>query len=199
MMPIRDDGFIGSSGKSFDLTIDVDVFDLKSVEKAVEKAMYMGDNIDEAFSNAIDEIQARVQIRLQEEIIRYNLEGTGVGASVSVKRKWDGLEIIASAKHAMYVEFGTGIKGAGSPHPNQDFNNTGWAYDINSHGEAGWWYPTTEADDNPVKRYDEKKETWFAWTRGMEARPFMYNTYRYMRLIATKIINKHINKLVNKR
>ena len=41
-----------------------------------------------------------------------------------------------SCGYAVYVEFGTGIKGAGSPHP--DTAILGWKYDINRHGELGW-------------------------------------------------------------
>ncbi|MCR2033713.1 hypothetical protein [Anaerofustis stercorihominis] len=72
----------------------------------------------------------------------------------------------------MFIEFGTGIKGATSPHPENIF---GWVYDINSHGDKGWWYPTTENDPNPVKTTDEYGQV-RAWTKGMPSRPFMYQT-----------------------
>ncbi len=35
--------------------------------------------------------------------------------------------------YAVYVEFGTGVKGKGSPHP--DVAILGWKYDVNNHGE----------------------------------------------------------------
>ena len=83
-----------------------------------------------------------------------------------------------SCGYAVYVEFGTGIKGEGSPHP--DTAILGWKYDINQHGELGWWYPTDNADPNPYK-YTAKNGTTYAWTRGMPSRPFMYETAQMLR------------------
>ena len=83
-----------------------------------------------------------------------------------------------SCGYAVYVECGTGIKGAGSPHP--DTAILGWKYDINQHGELGWWYPTDNADPNPYK-YTAKNGTTYAWTRGMPSRPFMYETAQMLR------------------
>ena len=83
-----------------------------------------------------------------------------------------------SCGYAVYVEFGTGIKGAGAPHP--DTAILGWKYDINRHGELGWWYPTDSADPNPYK-YTAKNGTTYAWTRGMPSRPFMYETAQMLR------------------
>ena len=80
--------------------------------------------------------------------------------------------------YAVYVEFGTGIKGAGSPHP--DTAILGWKYDINQHGELGWWYPTDSSDPNPYK-YQAKNGTLYAWTKGMPSRPFMYETAQMLR------------------
>lgn len=85
------------------------------------------------------------------------------------KRGW----IRTDCSHAVYVEFGTGVMGSGSPHPS---GMPGWVYDINGHGQAGWWYPTDASDPNPVKHQSAKDGSWWAWTRGMPSRPFMYET-----------------------
>lgn len=68
--------------------------------------------------------------------------------------------IVANAAHAAYVEFGTGIVGAENSHPN--YEEFGWVYDVNEHGEDGWWYTGK----------DGKKH----WTKGLQSRPFMYDT-----------------------
>ena len=71
-----------------------------------------------------------------------------------------GIGIIrAGAPYAIYVEFGTGIVGKQNPHPAPE----GWKYDINEHGEKGWYY------------FNERDQKWH-WTKGMVSRPFMYNT-----------------------
>ena len=71
--------------------------------------------------------------------------------------------IKAGAYYAAYVEFGTGVVGKGSPHPDPQ----GWQYDVNDHGDSGWVY------------YDDDSGG-FKWTRGFKSRPFMYNTARQL-------------------
>lgn len=69
--------------------------------------------------------------------------------------------------YAVYVEFGTGVVGKDKQHP--DLSIVGWHYDVNGHGELGWFYPG--------------KDGKFHWTKGMPSRPFMYNTALQLRQI----------------
>ena len=78
--------------------------------------------------------------------------------------------IYTGCEWAPFVEWGTGIEGQQSPHP--DTSIVGWKYDINDHGEKGWFY--------------FKDGTWH-WTKGMPSRPFMYETGRELRKIVVKI------------
>ena len=78
--------------------------------------------------------------------------------------------IRADAYYAVYVEFGTGVVGKQSPHPNPQ----GWQYDVNNHGDKGWVY------------YDDESGE-FRWTKGVESRPFMYNTARELEKECVKI------------
>ena len=78
--------------------------------------------------------------------------------------------IKAGAYYAAYVEFGTGVVGSQSPHPNPQ----GWQYDVNGHGDEGWVY------------YDDYSGQ-FRWTRGFKSRPFMYNTARQLEKECKKI------------
>lgn len=75
--------------------------------------------------------------------------------------------IKVNSPYAKFVEFGTGVVGKGSPHPFPE----GWKYDINEHGEAGWWY------------FNDRDDKWH-WTKGMASRPFMYNTYMELQRLA---------------
>lgn len=83
----------------------------------------------------------------------------------------------ATAPHSAYVEFGTGVRGANSPHPNPGL--AGWKYDVNEHGEEGWWY---------------WKDGEWHWTAGMQSRPFMYQTAQQLRqeasMIATEVFKR---------
>src|SRR5690554_4333025 len=78
--------------------------------------------------------------------------------------------IKAGAWYATYVEFGTGIVGKQSPHPDPQ----GWQYDVNSHGEKGWWY------------FNDRDQKWH-WTKGFQSRPFMYNTVKELERECRKI------------
>ena len=78
--------------------------------------------------------------------------------------------IKAGAYYAAFVEYGTGVVGKESPHPNPD----GWQYDSHQHGDKGWVY------------YDEDSGK-FRWTKGFKSRPFMYNTARQLEKECEKI------------
>lgn len=71
--------------------------------------------------------------------------------------------IHSTAMHTMFVEMGTGVTGKNSP----GSTIPGWEYDINEHGEEGWYYY-----DKDGKRH---------WTKGMPSRPFMYETAKTLR------------------
>lgn len=71
----------------------------------------------------------------------------------------------STAAHSAYVEMGTGIRGQQNPNPNK--YASGWQYDVNEHGESGWWYM---GDDGK-----------YHWTKGMPHRPFMYNAAQQIR------------------
>ena len=67
--------------------------------------------------------------------------------------------VYTDCEWAKFVEFGTGIVGMENQHPNPTIVN--WKYDVNEHGESGWFY--------------FKDGDWH-WTKGMPSRPFMYET-----------------------
>ncbi len=75
--------------------------------------------------------------------------------------------IKANAPYAIFVEFGTGVVGEGNPHPDKG----DWEYDINNHGDDGWLY------------FNERDNKWH-WTKGMESRPFLYNTVLELQKLA---------------
>ena len=85
--------------------------------------------------------------------------------------------IKAGAYYAVYVEFGTGVVGKQSPHPNPQ----GWQYDANDHGDKGWVY----YDDDSGK---------FRWTKGFKSRPFMYNTARQLERECKRIAQEVFGK-----
>lgn len=80
------------------------------------------------------------------------------------------IKIVVNDETAMYWEFGTGMMGENSPHPESDT----WVYDVNNHGLKGWYYSKSQGKLTQwsVERGNAYK------TYGMKAQPFMFNTIR---------------------
>lgn len=75
-----------------------------------------------------------------------------------------------------FNEFGTGIVGSQNPHIAEELIKAGYKYDVNNHGEAGWWYPTNADDLNPTKK--EVDNGWIAWTKGLPAQKAFYEALK---------------------
>jgi len=178
-----------------EIEFKVDIFDLQSVRKAVKHAKSLKPDMDDAIDSAITEIQSRVRKRLLVELARYNLADSELASSIEFINVHQGFIVTVGTDHAMFVEFGTGLIGEESPHPDPSFDGADWEVNASGHGEEGWWYPTVESDPNLKKYFSKSKGIWIAWTAGSEAKPFMYNTWRYSRNISAKIINKHLSEV----
>ena len=77
--------------------------------------------------------------------------------------------IRVTSDHVAFVEFGTGVVGKSSPHPNAEYlSKAAWGYATGAKifttkdGRVGWIYPTDDGG--------------YRFTEGMAARPFMYET-----------------------
>lgn len=79
--------------------------------------------------------------------------------------------VVSTATHSVFCEFGTGVVGANNPHP--EIAIAGWRYDVNQHGELGWWYIGKDGESH--------------WTKGMPSRPYMYETAKMLRNMVVPI------------
>ena len=154
---------------------------LGEIDKAMAEVERIKRNIQANTSRLIPRLaQAGVEIA-SARLLAHGAIAEGeldAGMHYLIEDKGDGTlraYIRTDSDHAAFVEFGTGVRGAETPHPTLP-----WAYDIHGHGAGGWWYPTTASDPNPTKRR-AKDGTFWAWTAGMPARPFMYETARELR------------------
>lgn len=109
-------------------------------------------------------VEAGVEIAKQEVLTLGAFDSGELHDSLDGLMYTDGTHgiIFTNCGHAAFVEFGTGVVGAASPHPTMP-----WAYDTQNHGDKGWVY------------YDEKQGR-FRWTKGMPSRPYMYLTARQL-------------------
>ena len=100
-----------------------------------------------------------------ELIQSINMEKDGTGA----------FTIFTNCPYAQYVEFGFGVQGQENPHPIS--TSFGWKYDVNEHGEYGWWY--------------QKNGEWY-WSNGQPSKPFMWETAIELRKIILTIAEEVI-------
>ena len=114
---------------------------------------------------------------LDQKLIDIQQTTTNYGAtpySDSIKlptQATDGMaegEIQDTTPKAYFNEYGTGIVGKNAPATDDALTEAGWVYDVNDHGEAGWWYPSSDDDPNPYKWITESGDL-KAWTRGLPA------------------------------
>ncbi len=139
----------------------------RSIENAIREVQQYKQTLDERVKALIKELVdkgveiAKAQIRELGAVYTGELEGSITGFFDEEL----GVGIIRTdCPYAVYVEFGTGIVGKHNPHPAPE----GWKYDINEHGEKGWWY------------FNERDNKWH-WTMGMASRSFMYNTLQLLK------------------
>lgn len=169
--------------------------DINNVDNAVKKLNQYNLKLDNAIKDALVEINGKVQDKLLENMILYGIDSLKVLAATSVSIVGNKLSIVIGSDYASFMEYGTGIVGQNSPHPNAA--KVGWIYDVNDHGYSGWWYPTTE---EALSRYPNSPKRViggqvYGFTRGQESKPFVYKTWLYATRIIHPIINKHIRRI----
>lgn len=155
--------------------ITINILSQKSVEKAVKRLTdYAEDLTDKC--NQLTEALAQNGVKTAKmKIAQYEAVYTGEllnsinhekGAVIQSGAEWI---IYTGCPWAQFVEFGTGIVGKRHPHP--DTGIIGWKYDVNAHGEAGWFY---------------FRDGQWHWTKGMPSRPFLYETSLELMQTVTK-------------
>lgn len=164
--------------KTINMTLDP-----KSISRAVREINRFADDIEQICEDLTRKLVAqgieiaRMQVVSMDAVLTDQLEQSIQG--VYFKEERCGI-VYTDIPYALFVEFGTGIVGKqGYQHPM--LGKVGWQHDINEHGTAGWWYPADFGWYIP-KGTNVK----LAWTKGMEARPFMYETLGWLEEVAKR-------------
>jgi len=153
------------------------------------------DEAIEALKKYNQELERKAELLVKQlgeegyKLVKLNLADihyTGeLQSSVHLKQDRLYARIFVNSKHAIYVEFGTGSKGASTPYIGN--NDIGWQYNI---GETIGWYNINGVMKYGWFYYDELTGR-YKFTEGMPSRPFMYDsatTLRYEKLI--NIVNE---------
>jgi hypothetical protein len=179
--------------KNINMTLD---------KKSIKSAMKQLDDFEKilkpAMINLIERLAEKGVEIARAELIFFDDPAYMTGAlSESVNYRMVGEDGLVTAgegldskygSYAMFVEYGTGIVGKENHHP--EYEEAGYEYDLNNHDHGGWWYPAAwgflEADDGQM----------LAWTDGMPARPFMYNTLQDLAIEAETMGGKIIAEYI---
>lgn len=156
---------------------EIDFF--KMMERRDPMGKY-GDAVVRGLKDTMDELESLIEKKYHENLSKYGLSGSDMSSNYTVRMTDDyTIEIKVGTDYAIYVEYGTGIVGKqNKPHPNPEIP---WQHDVNNHGEKGWFYMEGGRGH---------------WTAGQASRPFMYDTWMWVRRSFTNIANKHISKRI---
>ena len=163
--------------KTIDMTLDKG-----SIQNAIKEVQNFQKQLKETMWDLVQELTnqgvrvAKMQVASMDAVDTDLLESTIYGYFDAGSRIG---YVAAPAPYAFFVEYGTGIVAeTEGKHPIPEL---GEGYDVNGHGFNGWWYPSENG------WYLTKDGTLLAWTRGMPARPFMYNTLVWLEEAAKTI------------
>lgn len=166
--------------------IRLDALDLSSVERAIREVKQYKEDLIKAVNELVR--------TLTEEGIRIaavNVQALGALDTGELTDSFMGVYDDAShtgilrtdAYYAVFVEYGTGVVGAGSKHPGPWVppvvpygSRVYTGHDTYKHGENGWWY---------ISERDGRRH----WTRGQPSRPFFYNTFLQLQQMAQQRFN----------
>lgn len=166
--------------KNIEMTLDP-----KSIRAAIKEVKKLQEDLGKALHELV-----RVLTDQGVEIAKIEISSLGAVDTSLLFESIEGVYnpethvgiVMAAVSYAIYVEYGTGIVGAENPHPEPE--KIGWDYDIHEHGEGGWWYPSPTGWYVPKDGVTNEEGWSLAWTKGMPARPFMYNTLKELEVEA---------------
>ena len=153
----------------------------KEIDRAIKEVAQFKKEFLEKCSRLVEELTNRGEMVAKIQVAQLDAVYTGELMN-SIEGFYDppshvGI-IKAGAIYAAYVEYGTGVVGQQSPHPDP---HPTWQYDSKQHGDEGWVYH----DDDTGQ---------FRWTKGFKSRPFMYNTARELEKECARIAREVFGK-----
>ena len=141
-----------------------------SISKAIREVERYRDDLKQACQELVERLTHEGEVVAKMYIAAYPAVDTGelMGSINGVYDPSRHVGIVkADTYYAIYVEYGTGVRGGNNPHPLGD----------GQYRDTGWYY------------YNER-EGKVKWTLGMPSRPFMYSTMRELENRLESIANE---------
>lgn len=142
-------------------------------------------------------VAVRIADRLADIMMDCDLQSETYKVPAKLKGKVAQAGIKNDTPKATFQEYGTGVIGSQFPHVSEELQKMGWKYDVNRHGERGWWYPTTEEDPNPYK-WTDKSGQLRAWTKGQVATRNFYNALKRAEELFSEVAIEELMREANK-
>lgn len=168
-------------------------FDLDNLEGSKEKLELLDIEFQKAVQDGLEEFSVRFRKKLIENMVIYGLPSGQLITMINIYQNGNELIVATNNEKIAYIEYGVGLVGSENPHPRW----MDWRYDVNAHGEKGWVYYATDAVDFSFDDYyfQSNSGNSLAWTKGHEARPFIYKTWLWGTRSIYQIVMKHIRRI----
>lgn len=161
------------------MTINISLSDPNSIDRAVKALEEYKAKIERNKEKLSQKVAEAGADEAKNNAMYFNAYDTGqLVEGIVAEKENEGWRIHSTAPHTAFVEMGTGIRGEREPNPNNSY--PGWEYDVNKHGETGWWYTGDDGKSH--------------WTQGMPSRPFLYDTAQTMKESIGSIAEKEWEK-----
>ena len=173
------------------------VLSKKSIDQAIQETRDFEAKLNKLCEVVAKKLAAEGTLAAREALAGYGGIDTGeLYSSISCDCVRPGLWKVScyapndrGENYAWYVEYGTGAVGAQSPHP--EAGTAGWEYDVNGHGDEGWFYPFGKSRKHKL-RLNPATGKYQPWTDGEPAKPFMYDSRQHIqnREVADRIMRE---------
>lgn len=139
---------------------------LDSIDKALKEVQAYQKKVEKAGENLTHALTEQGVSLAQLNASYMSIYDTGELVN-GIESKYEDSKgyVVSTAPHSAFCEFGTGVVGMNNQHPEPGL--AGWKYDVNNHGEKGWWYIGDDGE--------------YHWTAGMPSRPYMYDTAQMLK------------------
>ncbi len=175
------------------INVEIDI-DFDHAEKIVKDINRLERRFEMAVESGIYAAQEAIERKLIQIMVGYDLNK--LIKDIFIFQTPTGFIVEVISEQAVYVEYGTGIRGKNNAHPTPIYEyNVPSPHKRGRVGNEFWFAPLDELDPNEYKNQVEGKP--YAWTQGRPSKPYFYDLVRWIKSygIITRSIRKELRKL----